>query len=443
MDDDAGATVETLVSIVTDAARRRSTVDALPTGPTAQTGPTEPTATQLPGVGTVIAERYLLERLLGQGGMGAVFAGRHVVTGRRVAIKLLREDPIRNRAPALRMAREARAVGRIQHPNVVAVHDAGFAGDRPFIAMELLDGESLEQRIERTGPMSEAEAVRTLQQIALGVAAAHANGIIHRDLKPANVLLCRADGAASELVKVVDFGISKLRDDAEEDMLVTSQGEQIGTPVFMSPEQVRGDTLDERTDVYALSVILYYTLTQRFPFHARRRAELFAKILTAPPEPLAAHRPGVSHAIAEVVLKGLARERASRYESVSALADALSRASSERPRARSVSFTSRAVFLTAAVGGIALALVPTRLMHAAQPNQEVVVTVSATSESMATLQPPAAIEQAALPPEPEPEPDARPARPKARRPRSSTQLSQLRSLPMTQRPSFPNTQSSS
>jgi serine/threonine-protein kinase len=338
----------------------------------------------------VIAERYLLERLLGQGGMGAVFAGRHVVTGRRVAIKLLREDPVRNRAQALRMAREARAVGRIQHPNVVAVHDAGFAGGRPFIAMELLDGESLEQRIERTGPMSEAEAVHTLQQIALGVAAAHANGIIHRDLKPANILLCRADGSTRELVKVVDFGISKLRDDAEEDVLVTSHGEQLGTPMFMSPEQVRGDVLDERTDVYALSVIVYYTLTQRFPFHARSRAELFAKILTAPPEPLAAHRAGVSAAIAAVVLRGLARERAGRYESVAALAEALSRASAQRPRSRRVSITSRVVHLLAAASGITLALVPTRLMHAAQPHQEVSVTNVAEpswSSSVPTVSP--------------------------------------------------------
>jgi eukaryotic-like serine/threonine-protein kinase len=384
--DDAAPTVETLDTLVTE---------------TSGGSPTRSEA-ELPGVGAIIAGRYRLERVLGQGGMGAVFAGRHVVTGRQVAIKVLRDDPVRNRGAALRMAREARAVGRIQHPNVVAVYDAGLAGARPFIAMELLDGESLEQRIERTGPMSEPEAIRTLQQIARGVEAAHANGIIHRDLKPANILLCPADGA----VKVVDFGISKLQGDAEDDVLVTHHGVQLGTPVFMSPEQVRGDSLDARTDVYALAVILYYTLTRRYPFHDRSRAALFAKILTAQPEPLT----GVSPGVARVVARGLARDRAARFESVAALAAALS------PRARSTSrlVASRVVYALAAVGGIALAVMPTRSMHAAPSEPEHPVTVEpVVTEPPVAESPPAAAEAPAAP-EPAPEVKVAPARPKAR-----------------------------
>lgn len=359
--DDAGGAIDSIDSLLVDAVcglssdsdhLARSSDDALP------------------GIGSVIADRYLLEELLGRGGMGAVFAGRHVVTGKRVAIKLLRGDPLRHRQAALRMAREARAVGRIQHRNVVAVYDAGFAGDRPFIAMELLQGESLEQRIERTGCMSEAEAVSTLQQIAHGVAAAHANGIIHRDLKPANIFLCprpKDDGSA-DLVKVLDFGISKLHGDGEEDVMVTALGVQVGTPAFMSPEQVRGDDLDARSDVYALCVLLHYTLTQRFPFHAKHRAELFAKILTEGPASLLAHRPGVSTAIAAVVMKGLARDRTHRYGSVMALADALNEAIIRRggPPRRSVR-GSRSALLLAAVSGIAVTVVPSPVRSPASP----------------------------------------------------------------------------
>lgn len=352
--DDTGAAVDTIDSFVFEA------VCGLSSG-------TDPALDPLlPEIGSVIAERYRLERVLGQGGMGTVYAGRHVLTGRRVALKLLTGDPVRNRDAALRMAREARAVGRIQHPNVVAVYDAGFAAERPFIAMELLQGESLEQRIKRAGPMSEPEAVNMLREITRGVEAAHANGIIHRDLKPANILLCPVEDGAGEIVKVLDFGISKLRGDAEEDVLVTEHGAQIGTPVFMSPEQVRGDALDERADVYALAVMLHYMLTQHFPFHARSRAELFAKILTEEPTPLAAHRPGVAPALASAVLKGLARDRASRYESVTALAEALTSASSTRERLRG----SRVVYVAAAVSGILLTAMPAHVMHAAPAEHE-------------------------------------------------------------------------
>jgi serine/threonine protein kinase len=403
--DDAGATVETLDSLVTDPARRVS--------PSVTAADVES-----PRVGAILAERYLLERVLGQGGMGTVFAGRHVVTGRRVAIKVLRGDPVRNHAAALRMAREARAVGRIDHPNVVAIHDAGLAADRPFIAMELLDGESLEQRIARTGPMSEREAKGTLQQIVQGVAAAHANGIIHRDLKPANILLCSAEG----LVKVVDFGISKLRGDGEDNVLVTSHGEQLGTPFFMSPEQVRGDALDERTDVYALAVILYYALSQRFPFYARSRAEIFAKVLTARPEPLAMHRPGVSPALEAVVLKGLARERADRYASAQAFAEALSQC--ERPRSRTATTGSRVAYLIAALSGAALLAMPTRLMHASPSLEHVTkveTQVAETAESAPQPEPPPQPSAATPQPAPERKVTLPRARPREARPRVDSQ----------------------
>jgi len=409
---DVATTVETLDSLVTDAKRGQSSREQLKVAP------------NLPTVGSVIGERYLLERLLGQGGMGAVFAGRHVLTGRPVALKLLREDPVSNRDAALRMAREARTVGRIQHPNVVAVYDAGFAADRPFIAMELLDGESLEQRIERTGPMSVREAIGTLQQIAAGVEAAHANGIIHRDLKPANILLCRPDAGRSELVKVVDFGISKLLRDEhrEDDVLVTSYGMQLGTPAFMSPEQVRGDALDERTDVYAMAVILHYMLTRRFPFHARTRAEVFAKILTAQPEPLTRERSGRSARIAAVVLKGLARDRAHRYPSVGALTAALSRALSHRP-----TVIARLVHFTAAASSAALMTVPTPLMHAAQPHR-VEAPLPAQPEVIAKSEPmpvivPAPQPIAAEEHKPLRAPKRSPERPKARRPEANEELS--------------------
>jgi serine/threonine protein kinase len=275
----------------------------------------------LPVCGALIADRYRIDRLLGQGGMGAVFAAAHVVTGKRVAIKLLRGDPRRRKDAAIRMAREARAAGRIHHPNVVDVYDAGFVGERPFLAMELLEGESLEQRIAR-GPLPVDVGIALILQVMHGVAAAHEQGIVHRDIKPANIFLSRDTGTGPETPKVLDFGISKLRA-AEDELTVTAEGAQVGTPLFMSPEQVRGDALDARADVYALAVTLHYALSQRYPFEARVRSELFAKILREPPVPLTVHRPDVPAGLSSVILRALERDRARRFADVSEFAAAL------------------------------------------------------------------------------------------------------------------------
>ncbi|MET0385991.1 MAG: protein kinase [Polyangiales bacterium] len=323
-----------------------------------------------PMLGAVIAQRYLLGPLIGHGAMGAVYAGRHIVTGKQVAIKLLRDDATRNAAPGLRMAREARAAGRVNHPNVVTVYDAGLDAGRPFIVMELLQGESLAQRIDKVGPLSESLAVDILRQVACGVEAAHASGIIHRDLKPANIVLCPAEDGHREIAKVLDFGISKMQDDDAEDVTVTSSGAPIGTPAFMSPEQVRGEPLDERTDVYALTVMLYYMLAQRYPFQARSHAEMFVNILTADPIPLSTHRPETTPALWKVLAKGLARERALRYESVTALVDAVANSSAVPRRARWRPRLSRTLYLVAAVSSFVLPALPTPTMHAAALKQD-------------------------------------------------------------------------
>lgn len=276
----------------------------------------------LPEIGTVIVNKYLLERLLGQGGMGAVYAARHLITGKRVAVKWLREDPERNRDAAARLAREARAAGRVNHPNVVDIYDAGFSGRHPFMVMELLEGEPLDARIARA-PLSVSETVELMLPVLRGVSAAHASGIVHRDLKPGNIFLCVDPESRQITPKVLDFGVSKLSVGVEEDLTVTSTGVQVGTPAFMAPEQVCGEPVDARSDVYALSVTLYQTLTGRLPFEGRVRHELFSKVLTQRALPPSTYRKGLPSRLDALILRGLERDPRRRFSTVQELGDAL------------------------------------------------------------------------------------------------------------------------
>jgi serine/threonine-protein kinase len=276
----------------------------------------------LPTPGTLIGEKYRLERLLGQGAMGAVFSAVHLVTGKRVAVKWLHGTAKSDPKVAALLTREARAIGRINHPNVVTIYDAGFADGRPYIAMELLDGESLEERIRRA-PLPVGEGVQLMLGALRGVAAAHAAGVIHRDLKPANIFVCRSVQGEVPRTKVLDFGISKMSAGEGEDLVVTTGATPVGTPMYMAPEQICVKSVDERTDVYAASVTLYYAFTGRFPFEARTRHELFPRVLQGRPLALSEHRADLPAALCAVIMKGLQREPARRYQSVEAMLRAL------------------------------------------------------------------------------------------------------------------------
>jgi serine/threonine-protein kinase len=293
----------------------------------------------VPELGALIDGRYRLESVLGSGGMGVVFAARHVQTDKPVALKWLSlsrdQRGSRDRAQALaRFAREARAGGRIRHPNVVDVYDASSEERAPYLVMERLEGETLRARIERT-PLSWEELVSLLLPALRGVAELHRQGIVHRDLKPDNVFLARAPGAGEQCAKVLDFGVSMLRSlDAHEDSL-TGTGAIVGTPSYMPLEQLRGaEDVDERTDVYALGVVLFEALTGRRPWQARSAGEYGALLASTRPTRLSVLRPELKGAREAAIMKALEREPAQRHASVEAFIVALESACRPRPYAR-------------------------------------------------------------------------------------------------------------
>jgi serine/threonine-protein kinase len=270
----------------------------------------------------VLAGKYRIERELGQGGMGVVYAARHVLTGRLVAIKWMLSGG-NDKERSQRFMREARAAGRVDHPNVVQVLDFGEDARGPFIVMEFLQGEPLSSLLSRVR-LSPAEAIDLLMPALRGVHAAHNEGVVHRDLKPDNIFLCRTrDGAPAE-AKVLDFGISKLVFGGEPVDTLTRPGSLIGTPHYMAPERVRGQReTDRRSDVYSFGVILYEVLTGRLPYDTGHVGELIVRITTQPPAPPRAIDPRIPPELEAIVLKAMARRISDRYPDIESFALAL------------------------------------------------------------------------------------------------------------------------
>jgi serine/threonine protein kinase len=242
-----------------------------------------------PLIGSVLEGKYQILAKLGQGGMGSVYRARRVHIGDEVAVKVLLQEFVRNTAALERFRREARASAMLQHPNVVTIHDYGEARDESapaFIVMELVRGTSLRDIIDGEKRISPQRAVALMKSICAGVGAAHRNGIIHRDIKPDNIIALPPDpDDESERVKVLDFGIAKLRDMAGSAAL-TQTGTVIGTPYYMSPEQCKAEHLDSRSDVYSLGAMMYEMLAGGPPFTAATATGIVAKHLTQPPPPL-------------------------------------------------------------------------------------------------------------------------------------------------------------
>src|SRR5580658_1657861 len=253
-----------------------------------------------PLLGRTLAARYRLVRRLGTGGMAVVYLARHVMIERRNAIKILRQDLGMNPAHRERFLREARAVNRINHPNIVEITDFGEDGPLVFLVMEYVEGESLLAAVER-GPMDCPRALAIALQIASALSRAHELGVIHRDLKPENVLLCVRDHI--ELVKLTDFGIAKIVDAPA----LTFSEQRFGTPGYIAPEYIEGSAASARGDLYALGVVLYEMLTAKLPFDARFPAELLALQLRAPPVALSARCEGIPPAVEGLVLRPIVR----------------------------------------------------------------------------------------------------------------------------------------
>lgn len=266
-------------------------------------------------VGQVVADRYHIIKKLGEGGMGAVYLGEHVKMGRKSAIKVMNPSMASDPDAISRFNREAANASRISHPNVCQIYDFGETPDGTiYLAMEFIEGVALTAIIEHEGALPAVRAVRILRQTADALAAAHELGIVHRDLKPDNIMVVRGkDGA--DIVKVVDFGIAKAVAGDEAGQKVTKTGLVVGTPEYMSPEQLSGDKLDGRSDVYSLGLVFYRMLTGVLPFEADSAQETMIKRLTDDPLPLAAARPDITFPpeLQGVLDKVLARLPADRY----------------------------------------------------------------------------------------------------------------------------------
>jgi len=274
--------------------------------------------------GQIVLGKYRVERLLGRGGMGEVYEARHLVVGRRFAIKFLKQGAAGGEDARARFLREARAAGALDNEHIAAVVDFDLAADgAPFLVMEYLNGESLAQLLRREGVLPLRRVVGVLLQVCDGLAAAHAAGIVHRDLKPDNLFLV-ARNEAPELVKILDFGVAKLMS-AEPNGSDTQSGAVLGTPLYMAPEQARGEkSVDFRVDIHALGVIAYELLSGRRPHPGDGYNAILAHILTRPVRPLGELRPDLPLPVLRAVDRALAFEPGARHASVGELAAELS-----------------------------------------------------------------------------------------------------------------------
>jgi serine/threonine-protein kinase len=265
--------------------------------------------------GAVIAQRYELERLLGQGGMGTVWAAKHALTQKRVALKFLKEAA----QPELvrRFVREAQAASAVRHPNVIGIHDVIMLEDGlPAMVMDLLEGESLAARLERAGALGAAELSNVMVPVLSAVGAAHALGIVHRDLKPDNVFLARVADSGEVRPMVLDFGICKLMSSEalmSNESTLTRTGSVMGTPYYMSPEQVFGERdVDARADVWAIGVMLYECCTGQRPFEGENIGQLIKHVLSGSYRPLTEVAPHLPESLSVAIARMLTFDRTRR-----------------------------------------------------------------------------------------------------------------------------------
>lgn len=272
----------------------------------------------------LLAGQYELVREIGRGGMGVVYLARDLRLDRPVAIKTLPPHLANDAAIRERFLREARTAAKLSHPNIVPIYRADEIDGQVFFVMGFVDGESIAERVRRDGPLDARDVLGEMRDVAAALGYAAAHGVIHRDVKAENILIERATGRAM----VTDFGIARLAEAAP----LTATGQVLGTVYYMSPEQVGGEPLDGRSDLYSLGVVGFYALTGRFPFDATLASAVLVAHVTRPAPALLAVAPGAPRALAEIVDRCLAKDAGARYQSGAELADALTRVEGEVAR---------------------------------------------------------------------------------------------------------------
>jgi serine/threonine protein kinase len=276
--------------------------------------------------GMVLLDKYEVERVLGVGGMGVVVSAMHLELGERVAIKAMLTEVAASRDHATRFAREAQAAARIKSEFVARVTDVARLPDgTPFMVMEYLEGETLATYLDRHGPLPVETAVDTLLEACVALAEAHRLGIVHRDIKPANLFVARRP-SGGDILKVLDFGISK----SDENVTITRTSGAMGTPAYMSPEQLRAaGTVRPSADIWSLGVVLFEMLTGELPYQASSFADICALVLVSPPRTPRSFDPAIPQALEDAILRCLQREAADRFPNILALARALAPFASE------------------------------------------------------------------------------------------------------------------
>ncbi|MBI5533160.1 MAG: serine/threonine protein kinase [Deltaproteobacteria bacterium] len=285
-----------------------------------------------PLVGRILKGTWQIESQLGAGAMGAVFRARHMRTGRCYALKAMLGGEALSADALRRFEREATAASALGHPNIVAVHDFDRTEEGlPFLVMDLLEGETLARRLDRQGSLPWQEAQKIALEVGGGLARAHEHGLLHRDVKPANIFLAGAASTGGQRAVLVDFGLVKPVDPAAS--RITATGVPVGTPLYMSPEQARGEAIDVRSDLYGLAAVVYEMVTGAPPFFDRTLAEVYARLLKEP-APLAssvapdACPPGLD----DVLARALAKSPTDRFADVRAFMEAIARLQAARPR---------------------------------------------------------------------------------------------------------------
>ena len=279
--------------------------------------------------GQIIGERYLIGPVIGEGGMGVVYAATHIALGAPVAVKVIRSELRDDPEFVQRFLNEARAAALLKDEHIAHVHDVGqLDSGEPYLVMERLDGIELETFMKQSGPLGESEAVDLVLQVCQGLAEAHAASFVHRDIKPANLFLSsQADGRYT--LKILDFGISKHLLQGSPERL-TDPGKSLGSPWYMSPEQMTDPSrVDQRSDIWSVGVLLFELLTKRHPFDGTLVAEVCSKVLTHAPPPLSALEPKVDPQLESVIVRCLEKDAEQRYPNVTALSRALQPFSSQ------------------------------------------------------------------------------------------------------------------